>query len=114
MNLKDDRVIKLIYEINNCELNEIISQYPQEEIDQYNEILFVIDQVDYAMELYTINELYKQAKEIKKRTNNFTTIPLDINTLQCVYSEREIEESKAILEDYRNLKLLKKKLLKIL
>lgn len=81
----------------------------------------LIEEAEFLLFKYTEEGFFQyselcEAKKIKKKTNNFATVPLELPMFTPLFSSDEIDSAKNMIEEYdklrKNLRIWKRKLQK--
>lgn len=105
-----DKKAKAIYNKILCpEVQESIDTFPDDERDGKTDMQIVMDEIAYFIEMFesdgTIyNDCLTEAKDIQSRSGNFTNYPIYLPSFQPVFSENQINDAKATLKQYKQLK----------
>ena len=102
--ITDNYVLKLLKFVNSPTVNYGIYSFDECERDGKSDLLILIEELDYALDIYNTegtmpNETMKLSQEIYDRTNGFTTMPVDPNTFQAVYTKAQLSAADMILKE---------------
>ena len=119
MELKDNKLKKLVDNANSGALYDNIREISIELLDGITEKEIVYDEVFHLLELY--NEGYDtifgadllDAKELIKKTNNGTRFEGLLTSKELKHKQREVEDAREIINEYKRLERLEKQLRKM-
>ena len=115
---KDDKFDAAIRELNKTKSGELwdrIDEFPEEERDGRSDLQILADELSYLIDNYNesghcMHDDLEEAKEILKETQNGKVIPLIKSTLQPIYDKSRIVSCFNVVEEYKNLLALKKRI----
>lgn len=102
--ITDNYVLKLLKWVNSPTVNYRIYSFDECERDGKSDLLILIEELDYALDIYNTegtmpHETMKLSQEIYDRTNGFTTMPVDPNTLKAVYTKAQLSAADMVLKE---------------
>lgn len=115
MVISDKSVLKILHRVKSFELEDMISDYPEDERFGRTDMEMFKNELDYLIECFECDgccthEAYMEAKQVLYRTKNGKEMPLNRYTLLPEYKEHEIQSAKDLVNEYRRLKRLQTKL----
>ena len=119
MELKDNKLKKLVDNANSVILDDNIRETPLYMLDGITEKEFIYDEVSYILELFDegddniFGESLLSAKELLKETNDGKHFKGLLTSKELKDKQREIEVARDIINEYKRLKRLEKQLSKM-
>lgn len=115
MKITDKKALQELKRANSFELWESIESYPEDEREGRTDLQMVFNECCYILERFDdegsiLFEDMEWAKEVLKNTKNGKVIPLYPGTMQAMYRAGEVEAAKGVVNQFRRLKALKKRL----
>lgn len=118
MNITDKYVLKQLKIANSDALYGNLEEFPESERDGKSDLQILMDELEYLIDLYnsegtTSGGELDEAREILQMTKNGKEIPMLVANdgyMQPRFDKWKIEESKAIVNEYRRLCNLDKRL----
>lgn len=115
MKLTDANVKKILKKVRSYELEERISDYPENERDGRSDMEMLKNELDWYIDNLEedgclSHEALEEAREILRKTQYGKTIPLNRYTLKPAWKASDIQEAKDFVNEYSRLKRLQQKL----
>lgn len=115
MRLTDKLAIKALEKVRICELEEMISEYPENEVDGRSDWEMIANEAGWLLDSYNsydtvLNEDLQEARGILSKTRYGKCIPLNARTLKPIYSQVDIECAKRTVNEYNRLSRFVQKL----
>jgi hypothetical protein len=106
--ITDKYVLKTLREVNSPLVNSNIFSLEEYDRDEKSDLLILVEELDYALDLYNTegtmsNDHLKLAQNIYDRTNGFTTMPVDPNTFQAVYTKAQLSAAEMVLQEVQRI-----------
>lgn len=114
MKLTDKQALREQRLVNSADLDESVSNYPEDERDGRSDLQFIADEVSYLISCYeedghVLHDDLWWARDILRETNNGKFIPLT-SSLKPKYRPSDITTSRNVINEYRRLKSCMKRL----
>lgn len=105
MEFVSEEVIKELEMIDSIELVENMIEFPEDEREGLSDFQILYDEICYLIDLYQDsgtdhNDMLKKAREIKKKTKDWTVVPASIEDFHPLYKESEITDARNLIEEY--------------
>lgn len=118
MKITDREALRQLKIVNCGELEEMLDTYPENERESRSDLQMIADEAGYLHGLFAETdtghwEALEEAREIMRETKNGTVTPFYISTLKPVYKKHQIADAKALINEYRRLGNLIKRLNKM-
>ncbi len=115
MNITDQNTKRILKKLRSYELEDRISDYPEEERDGRSDMEMLESELDWYIDNLeddgcSSHEALEEAKEILRKSRHGKEIPPNIYTGKPMWRENDIQEAKNIVNEYNRLKRLQKKL----
>ena len=115
MNITDPKVLAHLSAVRSTELEETLSDYPEDERDGRSDMQMLADEAGYLYSLYSEEgsghrDDLLEAKRVLRAAKNGKAIPLSLPSLAPKYSNSTIRESREIVNEHRRLANLIKRL----
>ena len=108
MKITDKAVLSELKKVRSMELENNLDSFPEEERDGKSDMEIFCDEIYYLIDMYIepgtrqYNNL-KWAREIMKKTNRRTVIPVDVN-FNPKYSKCDVDLASEITNEVKRLK----------
>ncbi len=115
MKITDPNAFAQLRTVRNSELEEMLAGFPEEERDDRSDMQILADEAGYLYSRYSEEgtshraEL-AEARKVLRETKNGTVMPLLLPFLTPEYSDIQIQEHKATVNEHRRLGNLIKRL----
>lgn len=115
MNITDTNVRAHLRAVRSGELEEMLSDYPEDERDGRSDMQMLADEAGYLYSLYSEEgsghrDDLVEAQRVLRATKNGKVMPLSLPSLTPKYSNSTIRESREIVNHHRRLGNLIKRL----
>lgn len=115
MNITDKEVLKELKKVRCWDLQEDIYTYPEDEREDRSDWQVLADETSYIISNYqeeghVFCESLENAKEILRETKNGKQIPLWKSSLKPMYNPRDIQNARDIINEYKRLQSLYKRI----
>ena len=115
MTITDSKVKGILKKLRSYELEDRLSDYPEEERDGRSDMSMLRDELDWYIDNLeddgcSSHEELELAREILNKTKYGKVIPLNRYTLKPVWKPSDIQEAKNTINEYNRLKRLQKRL----
>lgn len=117
MEITDKRVLRELRIARNGTLSENIATRPENERDGRTDMEILLEEACDLLDMYDegdtcFSEALEDARDILRETKNGKEIPLNSKTLKPKYPPYKINDAKEIVNEYRRLNNLVKRLWK--
>lgn len=110
MKLTNEKAIKMLKKARLYQLEEMLDEYPDDEVDERDDFQMIADEGGYWLSMYDEDTVYKddldRSKRILSETNYGKFVPILSSTFRPKYSEWDIQASKNSVNEYNRLKRL--------
>ncbi len=108
MKLTDKEAIKELKRVRILELDEMIHDYPEDEVDGRSDWDMIANEAGWLLELFLEGDTshaddLRDAREILSRTSYGKTMPLNPRTLKPIYSKTDVQCAKDTVNEYNRL-----------
>lgn len=115
MNITDKEALKELKRVRSYELDQSISDYPEDERDGRSDMQMLADECSYILSNFeesghVLCEDLQRAREIIRRTKNGKVIPVWTSSLEPMYRQSDIQIARDAINEYRRLQNLMKRL----
>lgn len=115
MNITDAGVLKELKRVRSFDLEDDIRDYPENERDGRNDWQVLADETSWILSNYeedghVLYDTLENAKEILRETKNGKCIPVWASTLKPKYRESDIRMARDIINEYKRLISLYKRI----
>lgn len=115
MQITDKRVIRILSRIKNAWCVEDVETFPEDERNGQSDMDILKDEIYYIIERFEDSEgalgsEYAEALEIMKKTKNGKVMPYTFPDFEPLYEQYEVNDAKALIAEYKQLKYYHNKL----
>ena len=115
MKIKDAEALKELNKVRSGELEMRIGDFPEDEIDGRSDMQMLVDELSWLIDNFeddgcSIHEDLEESRQILRETRHGKEIPLWRSSLKPVYDKHQIQHCKDIVNEYKRLKNMMKRL----
>ena len=118
MKLTDREAIKALKKARNFELEEMLYNYPDDEVEDRSDWEMIANEAEWLLEMFLEGDTshaddLRYAREILSRTKYGKVTPANPRTLKPIYSKMDVQWAKDTVNEYNRLVRFVEKLRKM-